>query len=402
MTTNNQQSQTRPGLTKKQKCLYCGNNPVNHRVTYFLEWIGGVLSPYENSITNSWFGRTGWKLAISMERFFFRCFTFIGIGRWNTDSKLIVLDRGRVMFEEAQRRGIPIQSFIIYGKPIDTYKAYINGTWMIFQGLPRKEMEIQTVWIDDKAILKKKLLESKIPAPRGGSVRTLEKAMSLFNTLQKPVITKPRSGSRGRHTTTMINTASELTEAFRIAQMISPEVVIEEHIFGSVYRGTVVGGELVGVLAGDPPRVVGDGVSTIFELIKKKNTDLNPAIHEYKITSLTHNFLARSNYTVHDVLPKDTILDLSEKIGTSYGGSSTELFDTAHPKIKEYLTRAGTVVNDNLIGFDFIIPDPLSDPDTQKWGIIECNSLPFINLHHAPVHGTPRNVAKYVWDLWEK
>lgn len=367
-----------------------------------MEWVGGTLAPYEEKLTNSWFGRYGYRLATLVERMFFRLFTIFGIGRWNTDPSLITLDRGRVMFEEALRRGIPIKSFVIYGKPIDTYKAKIGGTWMIFQGLPRKEKNVQTTWIDDKATLKKKLLEAGIPTPRGGNTKTIDEAIMLFRTLDKPVITKPRSGSRGRHTTTMIHTEDELCHAWRIARMISPDVVLEEHIFGSVYRGTVVGGELVGVLAGDPPRVTGDGTSTIRELIEKKNETRVAPIGEYKITKLTHEFLKRSGYTLESVVPAGVTIDLSEKIGTSYGGSSAELYDNAHPKIKEYLSRAGAVVADNLVGFDFIIPDPLADPDEQKWGIIEGNTLPFINLHHDPVRGTPRNVAKYVWDLWEK
>jgi hypothetical protein len=30
---------------------------------------------------------------------------------------------------------------------------------------------------------------------------------------------------------------------------------------------------------------------------------------------------------------------------------------------------------------------------------LEANSLPFINLHHDPLLGTPRNVAGMVWDM---
>jgi len=402
MTTHhNPKSQTRPGLTEKQ-CLYCGNNPIPHRITFLLEVVGSIVAPLEARVTNSWFGRIGWKLAIEVEKFFLYCFELVGIGRWNSDSTLVPLERGRVIFEEAKRRGIPIQSFVIYGKYIDTYKATVRGKTMIFQGLPRKEKNNQTIWIDDKAIVKKKVLQAGIPAPRGGSCTTLEEALAIFDSLEKPVIVKPQSGSRGRHTTTMIQTHHELKKAFHIAQMISSHVMIEEHLFGSVYRGTLVGGELVGVLAGDPARITGDGSSTISQLIEKKNNSRDPRIHVFPITSLTHDFLKRNGYTLSDILPQDITIDLSEKIGTNYGGTSTELFDCVHPKIKDYLTRAGEIVNDNLIGFDFIIPDPYSDPDEQKWGIIECNSLPFINLHHNPIHGTPRNIAAYVWDLWEK
>jgi D-alanine-D-alanine ligase-like ATP-grasp enzyme len=55
-----------------------------------------------------------------------------------------------------------------------------------------------------------------------------------------------------------------------------------------------------------------------------------------------------------------------------------------------------------IVGFDFIIPDPTQDPRDQKWGIIEANMNPFIDLHHFPLVGNPINVAAKVWDMWEK
>ena len=113
-------------------------------------------------------------------------------------------------------------------------------------------------------------------------------------------------------------------------------------------------------------------------------------------------FLGRLGYTLETVLEKDLSIDLSEKIGISYGGSSREMLAETHPKIITELTRAGKLVNSPVIGFDFIIADPTQSPDAQIWGIIECNSLPFINLHHNPIEGTPINVAAKVWDLWNK
>jgi D-alanine-D-alanine ligase-like ATP-grasp enzyme len=51
-----------------------------------------------------------------------------------------------------------------------------------------------------------------------------------------------------------------------------------------------------------------------------------------------------------------------------------------------------------LLGFDFIVPDVTKSPDEQKFGIIECNAVPFINLHHSPLIGEPQNVAGALWD----
>lgn len=37
--------------------------------------------------------------------------------------------------------------------------------------------------------------------------------------------------------------------------------------------------------------------------------------------------------------------------------------------------------------------------EQQRVGILECNGLPFIDLHHYPFEGKPQNVAGALWDI---
>jgi D-alanine-D-alanine ligase-like ATP-grasp enzyme len=219
---------------------------------------------------------------------------------------------------------------------------------------------------------------------------------SVIQTITLPVITKPRIGSRGRHTNTYLKDILDIKRGFKIAQKLCRFVMVEEHLEGSVYRGTLVNNTLVGVLEGQPPRVTGDGIHTIKELVEFKNTHKNEKIASVEIDTKLEKFIERKRLRVDSIPKKDAVIDLSEKIGLSYGGYSEELFDKIHPKIKIYLEEAAKVLDAGVIGFDFIIPDPTKDPDTQRWGIIECNSLPFINLHHNPLVGKPIRVAEKV------
>ena len=329
----------------------------------------------------------------------------MGIVQYNDSIENIHSYRGKALWEEAVRRGMPMQSIRVFGKEIDAYEAKVgrNKKTIRFQGLPRLELKGEWIgWVDDKWLLKKRLMEAQIPVPKGKSFSSWKPLLSFFKTLEKPVIIKPQVGSRGRHTTTFIYTEEELKKAFYIAKQLCHWVVMEEHLFGSVYRGTLVNGKLIGILGGDPPRVTGNNHSTIHELIEEKNKNKREGVKDVAITPSLEEFISRSGCTLSTILPAKKTIDLSEKIGVNYGGASIELTEETHPKIKEVMEHAAKAVDDHLIGFDFIIPDVTADPTNQKWGIIECNSLPFINLHHYPLIGKPVNVAKYVWDLWEK
>lgn len=394
-------NQTSLQYSKQKNCSACGNNSTNHFLSWFNQTLSVLMHPIDMYVLTSPLGRFFYFLVEKASYPYVLLFRLVGIVGFNTDKTKAITERSRVIWEEAQKRNIRMKQLVILGKPVELYTAKINGKHIIFESIPRPMRSNADLWMDDKFILKRKLEAQQIPAPRGGSFYSWKKTKTFFETLKKPVIVKPRLGSRGRHTTTFIYTKEELKKAFRSAKKLCSFIIMEEHLRGSVYRGTVVGGICVGVLRGDPPQITGDGISTIEVLIDKKNNTKHEKVHRVEITPQLISFLKRQGYGLQTILETGIIVDLSEKIGTSYGGYSKEMLPETHPKIIEYIQKAGSLVDATVIGFDFIIEDIAKDPDQQHWGIIECNSLPFINLHHHPLEGTPINVAGFVWDLWK-
>lgn len=384
-------------ISGRQKCPYCGNNPVNHHSTWLSNTLGTLyvsraerVSPLQRIMAH---------LTNALVQGLFISLRAIGAARLTTDETKAVSQRGQVLWEEAKRRGIPFYGISLFGKQTDAYCVEICGKKRYFVSLPRPAIGSGSEsWLDDKGVLKEKLAAAGIPVPRGGAYTRFSDMARDFERLEKPVIVKPRVGSRGRHTTTHIHTMDDLKKAFDVARQLCRSVVMEEHLVGSVYRGTIIDGELAGVLAGDPPRVVGDGIHTIMELVPIKNSLRHPKVSPVVLDERHGAFLRRTGRNFETVPAAGEVVDLLEKIGVSYGGNSAEVTNRTHPAIKEWLVRAGAVVNDPIIGFDFIIADIAGDPSIQKWGIIECNSTPFINLHHDPVEGEPVNVAAAVWD----
>lgn len=390
---------------KKQGCLACGNNPTNHTLSWISNTLNVLFEPTDSLILSSYLGLLIRSILDFFTLPYIQFFRLLKIVSWNTDSTQAATRRSEVIWEEAKKRNIIMKQLVILKKPVEFYMATLsNGKKITFESIPNttKGWVKSYVWMDDKYLLKKKLHTHNIPVPKGKSISSEKELIKLFNTLEKPLITKPRIGSRGRHTTTYLKTIQDAVYGFLSAKKLCHFVMLEEHIQGSVYRGTLVNGKVVGVLEGEPPRITGDGIHTIKELIEKKNENKKAPVKDVVVDKKLEQFLERVYVNLKTVLAKNQTIDLSEKIGTSYGGTSSELFEKTHPKIIEYLEKAGKILDAGVIGFDFIIQDPTSDPDIQKWGIIECNSLPFINLHHDPVSGTPINVAGIIWDEVEK
>ncbi len=386
------------------KCVYCGNNPVPHFSTWFNETFFVYFEPLTNFCVQSFLGRIITKILYTAHPGWIWLMAKARLVHFNSTPQQNTSNRAKVLWEEAVRRGWKMESVAMFGREIDYYRVAIGQKTLYFSGLPRPLTTPggSDGWMDDKWRLKQTLLKKGISVAAGGNFARFAPLLECFNTLTKPVIIKPRLGSRGRHTTTFIFTVEELKKAFRIAKQLCHWVIMEEHLVGSVYRGTVIGGKLAGVLAGDPPRVTGDGIHTISELVAIKNAHKNPMIKNVQISPVTIEFLARSCRALTDILPTGLTIDLSEKIGVSYGGSAREVTTRTHPKIKTVLEQAAAALQDPILGFDFIIEHIDQDPDTQKWGIIECNSLPFINLHYDAVEGGDNNVAKNVWDYVEQ
>ena len=410
----------------KPVCPYCGNNPVPHRLYWYEESLNILLTPFRLKLVYNPVSRFFKdKLFLPFSAALFLPAKLLGIIRLQNDPAKCKVRRAQVLWEEANRRGIAMSELLLFGRPIDVYvaeesenrrigeSAYAKAladrsdnrikqkSKIIFSGLPRPK-GYKNPWLemmDDKFLLKQKFLRAGLPVARGGNVTGMSGALKIFNTIDKPVIVKPRAGSRGRHTTTFVFTEADLRQAVKVAKQLCHWVIVEEQLFGPVYRATIIGGKLAGVLGADPPQVTGDGVHSIAELVAIKNSRPHPRVKDIIMDSSADIFLRRQQLSADVILPAGKVVSLSEKVGLNSGGSSSEDFDICHPDNKELFLRAAKVLGDPVVGFDFIMPDIVASWKNQKCGFIEANSLPFINLHHDPLLGTPRNAAALVWDM---
>lgn len=387
---------------KKSSCSYCGDASISHALYFFESLISSTLDAQAIKIIKYVPGFVK-NFVDWIPEFLFETLALLKLVKFSGDINKAYTFRSKIIWEEAQRRGIVMKQVIFIGKPLDHYWATLHGKNIYFESIPiRPEfLEMSKNW-DDKVVLKREFSKKNIPAPAYFelSLWGLQDLEKIFCKLTKPIIVKPRIGSRGRHTITNIHTLEQLREGIQIAGQICPKLVVEEHLQGSVCRATFVGGILAGFYKGNAPTLVGDGKKTILELIEEKDNQRPERVEPIRISEELHNHIGRSGFTLGDILPDGFSLPLSHRIGRLFGGATKEMLDDLHPSFIPVLKEAEKLVGLSVVGFDCIIPNPTKDEASQKWGIIECNSLPFIDLHYYALEGKPKNIAGLIWDMW--
>jgi len=389
---------------KKNTCSACGTSPVNHNLFFVLNLLDETLGKIDIKFLKFASTNRGREVFSYIEKLIYNFFHFIGFVRYSNNIEKAITGRSKLIWEEAKKRSIKMEQIVLFGKYIEFYRAKINGKMFYFQSLPIPPWLPQDGydWLDDKFTLFEKLSLNKIPVPGTKKISSLKEARASFKELRKPVIIKPKCGSRGRHTTTNIKTEEDLINAYNVSREITLYMVMQEHLFGSVYRATLVNNKLVGFFKADPPKITGDGNKNIKNLIIERNKQHVEKISEILVKDDLINFIKRQGYDLNTILPSGMTIDLSAKVGRMYGGYTKEMLDDVHPKMHSIFEKAGSIVEGPVVGFDLIIEDPTKDPDNQRWGIIECNSMPFIDLHYFAFEGKRTNLAINVWDLWNK
>ncbi len=391
----------------KSSCIDCGAAPVSHHSEYVMAFSQVVLSPvygFLDRLTHSIFSIIPTRRA---EKYIPKLFRLaqklhLGVIRDAYDDRNSY--RTKVMWDEARARGFSMYEFRIFGQPVELYYVVTPSRVIVFDGLPRPDGPYTDSlhWMDDKDIMRRKFQAAGLLVSRGGCARTKEQALEIFHRIDKPCITKPNLGSRSRHTYVHLETEEQFLKGFFSAKQLSPWVVIEEELQGQVHRGTLVNGNLIAVMNREAPFVIGDGVSSIKELVDKENNNparQGPIFHTISFGEEMDMVLQSQQLTVSSILEKGRKVYVHPKVGRGSGGCTTDCTDETHPEIKEMLQNVARTLQDPLIGVDFIVADITKSLREQpKSGIIECNSLPFIDIHHYPLYGKVRNVAGALWD----
>ncbi|MBB5207501.1 cyanophycin synthetase [Chiayiivirga flava] len=302
----------------------------------------------------------------------------------------------------AEARGIPWlrlndQSLVQLGH--GKYQQRIQAT------VTGKTSHIAVELASDKEETNKILGSLGLPVPRQELVQTEGQALRAAQRLGGLVVTKPYNGNHGRGITIGISSEEDIRAGFHAAKEHSRSVIVETYVAGDDHRLLVVAGELVAATRRTPGHVVGDGVSTVAQLVDIVNQDPRRGVgHEKVLTRLVLDaqadmMLARLDMTADSVPLAGQIVPLRSTANLSTGGTATDVTDIIHPDNRDMAVRAIRAIGLDVGGVDFISPNIAESYKTVGGGICEVNAAPGFRMHVAPSEGTPRDAAGPVVDL---
>lgn len=259
----------------------------------------------------------------------------------------------------------------------------------------------------DKDLTTRLLGAAGLPVPKQESVRTADQAVVVADRIGYPVVVKPLDGNHGRGVCLGLESADDVRGAFPIAEEQSrgPWVIVESQITGRDYRCLIVDGRLAAVAERVPAHVIGDGRSTIEELVDLTNADPRRGIgHEKVLTRIRVDdaalaLLAGQGFELGDVPPAGELVKLTLTGNMSTGGISIDRTFEAHPENVEIAEEAARMVGLDIAGIDFICPD-ITEPVRETGGAIcEVNAAPGFRMHTHPTIGDPQFISKPVVDM---
>jgi cyanophycin synthetase len=305
--------------------------------------------------------------------------------------------------KEAEAKGIPWMP--------------MSARFLIQLGYGVNQKRIQATMSDRTGILGVELASDKestkcilnnagAPVPQGTVISyldELEEAIAFVGGY--PIVIKPLDGNHGRGISIDIRNWEEAETAYDRAREVSRALIVERYYVGRDHRVLVVDGKVVAVAERVPAHVVGNGRSTIQELIEETNKDPNRGEgHDKVLTNIeldrtSYQLLERQGYTLESVPQRGEICYLRATANLSTGGIAVDRTDDIHPENVWLAQRVAKIIGLDIAGIDIVTPD-ISRPLREVDGVIvEVNAAPGFRMHVCPSVGIPRNVAGAVLDM---
>ena len=284
---------------------------------------------------------------------------------------------GRIIVEEALRRGIHTEVIDAEG---GFFKLTYGGrTVACRESLSEFTSAVAMSICDDKRVTRRIVEAAGVRVPRQITQADPEAIRAFLKDARK-VVVKPARGEQGNGVSVGLSTPEQVQEAIARARTYCADVVVEEFHEGEDLRLVVIDYRVVAAALRRPPRVVGNGRDTIYELIKAQSRRRSAATggeSTIPVDAETEACLAENGHTLDDILPEGAEVMVRKAANLHTGGTIHDVTDQTHPQLIEAAIRAARAIDIPVTGIDLIVKSP-TQPD---YVFIEANERPGLANH---------------------
>jgi len=284
-----------------------------------------------------------------------------------------------IIAEEALRRGIRVE---VTDAEWGEMRLSVGGRTVVTrESLSEFTTAVAMSRCDDKRVTRRIMERAGVRVARGARAGEgdLAEASALLREVEA-VVVKPARGEQGKGITVGVKGDAALERAVRLAAQFCPDVLVEELVPGQDLRVVVIDREVVAAAVRRPAEVVGDGRSTVADLItatSRRRERATGGESRIPVDATTTEVVAEAGFAMDNVPRNGERIQVRRTANLHTGGTIEDVTADLHPDIAAAAIRAATALDIPVTGVDFLVPD-VSGPD---YVFIEANERPGLANH---------------------
>ncbi|MEM9724753.1 MAG: N-acetylglutaminylglutamine synthetase [Pseudomonadota bacterium] len=283
----------------------------------------------------------------------------------------------QIIVDEARRRGIRADV-------TDAEAGYFRLTYGGRSVLCRESLSEFTSAValsicDDKRLTRRLVEAAGVATPAqcaaddGAAVDALLEAHGA-------VVVKPARGEQGRGVAVGLTTRAEVDAAIDAARSHCPDVIVEACFEGDDLRLIVIDYKVVATAVRRAARVVGDGRSTVRQLIERQSRRRAAATggeSEIPLDAETERCVTAAGFSLDSVAKEGVEIQVRRTANLHMGGTIHDVTADTHPALIDAAIRAARAIEIPVVGVDLMIKHPCQ----ADYVFIEANERPGLANH---------------------
>ncbi|HEY6316666.1 MAG TPA: hypothetical protein VI462_02115 [Acidimicrobiia bacterium] len=243
----------------------------------------------------------------------------------------------------------------------------------------------------NKGIVQRLLTEAGVPVTPYAEFEAsdAQAGLAFMTASGGAFVVKPANGtSGGQGVTCGVDTVERFHRARLWARRWDGRLIIEQQARGDEYRFLFLDGQLLGIIRRRPPRLTGDGHSSVVELIVAENRRRADSDGRAGMSPMTVELdcllaLERTGLSLRSVPPEGKTFVAKAMVNQS-GAADAETISKVDvaPELVADAATAAKAIGLRLASVELITPDPTRSLGEAGGVVLEVNGTPGLHYHY--------------------